>query len=121
MHEHGLRLSGRKRITGGHVDGDHLVRAQDDFRMLAALFVPSRHLLDQRDVVGAEIGKDVLDPEVGHLRENSRKASVHRLRQPRRLQRAVAHAAAEQQAPVRRQAEVIQNPVQVRDRRIARQ
>ncbi len=64
MHEHGLALSGRERVAAGHVHGDDLMRTQHDFRMLAALLVPARHLLDQRDVVGAEIGEDVVDAEV---------------------------------------------------------
>src|SRR5262245_49944075 len=32
--------------------------------MLAALLVPARHFLDQRDMVGAEIGEDVFDAEI---------------------------------------------------------
>ena len=32
--------------------------------MLAALLVPARHLLDQRHMVGAEIGEDVIDAEI---------------------------------------------------------
>ena len=32
--------------------------------MLATFLVPARHLLDQRHMVGAEIGENVLDPEI---------------------------------------------------------
>ena len=64
MHEHRLAASGRQRIAAGHVHRDDLVRAQDHLGMLAAFTVPARHLLDQRDVVGAEIGEDVVDAEI---------------------------------------------------------
>ena len=64
MHQHRLGASGRQRIAAGHVHRDDLVRAQDHFGMLAAFLVPARHLLDQRDMVGAEIGEDVVDAEI---------------------------------------------------------
>ena len=40
------------------------MRAQDHARMHAAFAVPLRKRLDQRDVVGAEIGEDVVDADV---------------------------------------------------------
>ncbi len=64
MDEHRLAPPGRMRIAAGHVHRDHLVRAQDHFGMLAALFVPARHLLDQRDMIGAEIGEDIVDAKI---------------------------------------------------------
>ncbi len=64
MHEHRLSLAGRQCVAAGHVNGDDLMRAEDDFRMLAAFAVPARDLLDQRDMVGAEIGEDIFNAEV---------------------------------------------------------
>src|SRR4029079_17399275 len=64
MHEHRLSPAGRQRISAGHVNGHDLVRAKDHFRMLAAFAVPARDLLDQRDMIGAEIREDILDAEV---------------------------------------------------------
>src|SRR5580692_4383782 len=64
MHEHGLRPPGRERIAGRHVHGHHFMRAQDDFRMFSSLAIPLRHRFDQRDMVGAEIGEDILDAEI---------------------------------------------------------
>src|SRR5689334_8926652 len=64
MHQYCLGAAGRQRVAAGNVHRDDLVRAQDHFWMLAALAVPARHLLDQRHMVGAEIGEDVLDAEI---------------------------------------------------------
>ena len=47
MHEHRLSLAGRQCVAAGHMNGDDFVRAEDDFRMLAAIAVPARNLLDQ--------------------------------------------------------------------------
>jgi hypothetical protein len=41
-----------------------LVRAVQDPGIVPPLFFPTRHLLDQRRVVRAEIGEKVLDPDV---------------------------------------------------------
>jgi len=43
---------------------DDLVWAQDHLGMPTALLVPARHLLDQRNMVGAEIGEDVFDAKI---------------------------------------------------------
>src|SRR5436305_12586974 len=64
MDEHRLAAPGRQCVAAGHVHGDDFVRAQDHLRVLAAFAVPARHLLDQRYVVGAEIGEDVVDAEI---------------------------------------------------------
>jgi hypothetical protein len=58
------------------VNGDDLVRAEDDFRMLAAFAVPARDLLDQRDMIGAEIGKDIVDAEVDETFEEIMRGAV---------------------------------------------
>jgi hypothetical protein len=64
MHQNRLTASRRQGVAASHMDGDDLVRAQDHFGMLAAFPVPARQLLDQGDVIGAQIGKDVVHPEV---------------------------------------------------------
>jgi hypothetical protein len=64
MDQHGLAAAGRDRIAGRHVDRDHLVGTQDDLGVPPPLAVPARDLLDERHMVGAEIGEDVLDAEV---------------------------------------------------------
>src|SRR5579872_2936359 len=64
MHEHGLRLTRRKRIAGRHVHGHYLMRAQDHFGMLAPIAVPLGERLDQRHVIGAEIGENIIDAEI---------------------------------------------------------
>jgi hypothetical protein len=51
------------------VHGDDLMRAEDNFRMLAAFAVPARDLLDQRDMVGAEIGEDIFNAEIDQTLE----------------------------------------------------
>src|SRR6202171_4348077 len=84
MHENRLASSGRQRVAAGHVHGDDLVRAQDDFRMFAAFAVPARQLLDQRHVIGAEIGEDVVDAEIRQTFEEMVRGRVpaHALRFP---------------------------------------
>jgi hypothetical protein len=84
MHQHRLSAPGRCGIAAGHVDGDVLVRAEHDVRMRAALRVPARQLLDDRDVVGAEVGEDVLDPELAEALEQVVRGGVarHRLSPP---------------------------------------
>ena len=64
MHEHRLPLAGRQRVAAGHMNGDDLVRAEDYLGMLAAFAVPARDLLDQRDMIGTEIGEDIFNPEI---------------------------------------------------------
>ncbi len=64
MHQNRLAASGRQGIAASHMHGDDLVRAQDHFGMLAAFLVPARQLLNQGDVIGTQIGKDVVHPEV---------------------------------------------------------
>lgn len=76
MHEHRLSLAGRQRVAAGHVHGDDLVRAEDDFRMLAAVAVPARDLLDQRDMIGAQIGEDIFDAEVDQSFEEIMRGGV---------------------------------------------
>src|SRR5665213_3705045 len=76
MHQNGLHPSGRKRIAAGHVDGDHFVRAQDDLGMFPALLVPARQFLDEGDMVGAEIGEDVVDPEIDQAFEEIMRGRV---------------------------------------------
>ena len=76
MHQHRLGASGRQRIAAGHVHRDHLMRAQDHFGMFAAFLVPARHLLDQRDMVGAEIGEDVFDAEIDQAFEEIMRGAV---------------------------------------------
>src|SRR5262245_63625286 len=76
MDEHRLSLAGRQRIATGHVNGDDLVRAKNDFRMLAALAVPARDFLDQRDMIGAEIGEDIVDAEVDQTFEEIMRGTV---------------------------------------------
>jgi hypothetical protein len=76
MHEHCLSLAGRQGIAAGHVNGDDLVRAEDHFRMLAAFAVPARDLLDQRDMIGAEIGKDIVNAEVDEPFEEIMRGTV---------------------------------------------
>src|SRR6201991_2498262 len=44
--------------------------------MLAALLVPARHLLDERDVVGAEIGEDVFDAEIDQAFEKVMRGGI---------------------------------------------
>jgi hypothetical protein len=76
MHEHRLSLAGRQRIAAGHVNGDDLMRAEDHFGMLAAFAVPACDLLDQRDVVGAEIGEDIVDADVDETFEEIMRGTV---------------------------------------------
>ena len=76
MHQHRLAFAGRERIAAGHVHGHDLMRAQDHFRMFPAFLVPARHLLDDRDVVGAEIGEDVVDPEVDQAFEKIMRSGI---------------------------------------------
>ena len=57
MHHHRLALAGQGGIAGSHVDGHILMRAEDELRMGLALGVPAGQLLDQADMVGAQIGK----------------------------------------------------------------
>ena len=76
MHEHRLSPAGRQRISAGHVNGDDLVRAEDNFRMLAAFAVPARDLLDQRDMIGAEIGEDIVNAEVDETFEEIMRGTV---------------------------------------------
>jgi hypothetical protein len=64
MHENRLGPARCQRIAARHMYGDDLVRTQDHLRMLAAFAVPARQLLDQRHVIGAEIGKNVAHPEI---------------------------------------------------------
>src|SRR5579872_1624893 len=64
MHEHGLRAAGCQRVPRCHVHGDNFMRTQDDFRMFAALAIPRRERLDQRHMIGAEIGEDIFDAEI---------------------------------------------------------
>ena len=76
MHENRLSLAGRKGVAARHVNGHDLVRAEDDFRMLAAFAVPARDLLDQRDMIGAEIGEDIVDAEVDKTFEEIMRGAV---------------------------------------------
>src|SRR6185437_488323 len=76
MYQHGLAPAGGKRIAAGHVHRDDLVRAQDHFGMLAAFLVPARDLLDDRDMVGAEIGENVVDPEIDKTLEEVVRSGV---------------------------------------------
>ncbi len=69
MHQNRLAASRRQGIAAGHVHRDDLMRAQDHFGMFQAFAVPARHLLDQGDVVSAQIGKDVLDAEIDQALE----------------------------------------------------
>jgi hypothetical protein len=64
MHQHGLAAPGCQRIAAGHMHRDHFVRTQDHLGMFSALLLPARHFLDQRYMIGAEIGKDVVDAEI---------------------------------------------------------
>src|SRR4029077_1304810 len=76
MHAHGLRASGRERIARGHVHGDDFMRAQDHFGMLAPLLVPARQGLDQRHVIGAEIGENIFDAEIDQAFEEIMRGRV---------------------------------------------
>src|SRR6185437_9231323 len=76
MHQHGLASAGRERIAAGHVHRDHLMRAQDKFRMLSTFLVPARDRLDDRDMVGAEIGEDIVDTEVDQALEKIMRGRV---------------------------------------------
>ena len=76
MDENRLGSSRCQRIAAGHVHRDDLVRAKDHLRMLAALALPARHLLDQGDVIGTEIGKDVVDAEVDQTFEKIMRGAV---------------------------------------------
>src|SRR6185436_17179020 len=69
MHHHRLRPPGRQRIACRHVHGDDLVRTQDHFGMFAPFAVPARQRLDQRHVVGAKIGEDVVDTKIDEALE----------------------------------------------------
>ncbi len=84
MHQNRLAASRRQGIAAGHVHGDDLMRAQDHFGMLAAFLVPARQLLDQGDVIGTQIGKDVVHPEVDQTFEEMVRGRVtaHALRLP---------------------------------------
>src|SRR5579871_4624026 len=64
MHEHGLRSPSGERVPGGHVHRHHFVRAQDHLGVFAAVAIPFRQRLDQRDMIGAEIGEDIFDAEI---------------------------------------------------------
>jgi hypothetical protein len=76
MHQHGLRFAGGERVAARHMHGDDLVRTQDDVRVLAAVLVPARHLLDQGDMVGAEIGEDAVDAEIDQAFEEIMRGAV---------------------------------------------
>jgi hypothetical protein len=64
MHKHALAASGDEGITRRHVGGGVLVRAGDDGGKRVAALPPVRDLLDDRRVIGAEIAKEIFDPEL---------------------------------------------------------
>lgn len=64
MHEDGLPPSGREGVATRHMHRHDLMWAENDLGMFAAFRVPARDLLDQRDMVCAQIGEDVLDAEI---------------------------------------------------------
>ena len=76
MHQHGLAAPGRQRIATRHMHRDHFMRAQDHLGMLSALLVPACHFLDQRHMVGAEIGEDVIDAEIDQAFEEIMRGRV---------------------------------------------
>src|SRR4051794_21228567 len=76
MDEHRLSAPGRQRVAAGHVHRDDLVRAQDHLGMLAAFLIPACHFLDQGNVVGAEIGEDVVDAEIDQAFEEVMRSGV---------------------------------------------
>jgi hypothetical protein len=69
VHQHALAAAGHRRIAGGHVDGDVLVRAQHHVGLRPPFARELRHGLDQRHVVRAEIGEQVLDARFGEAVE----------------------------------------------------
>ena len=64
MNKHALAASGDEGITCRHVGGGVFVRTGDDGGKRVAALPPVRDLLDDRRVIGAEIAKEIFDPEL---------------------------------------------------------
>ena len=62
--------------TGRHVDGHVFMGYQHHLRMCPALLVPACQFFNDGDVVGAEVGKDMLDAELGQAFEEVVRAAA---------------------------------------------
>src|SRR3954468_4471544 len=76
MDEHRLAAPRGQRVAAGHMHRHDFVRAQDHLRMLAAFAIPARDFLDQRHMIGAEIGENVIDTEVDQAFEKVMRGGV---------------------------------------------
>ena len=64
MDQDTLAAPGDERVTAGHVGGSILMRATHDARHRIAAFLPVRHLIDDRGVIGSKITKQIIDADL---------------------------------------------------------
>ena len=76
VHHDGLASAGGRRIACRHVDRNILMWAQHHGGVRPTLLIPTRQLFNDRHVVGAQVGEDIVDAQLGQSFKEIMRAAV---------------------------------------------